>query len=102
VTVGIQSFGYVAPLLPINLVLVSASASPSLTYNFETLPIVGDVVQWFDGVTSLGTHTITQTDINNGTLSGSLTPLASGARVIKVTQTRGPQVGASNTVSFTV
>jgi len=101
-SVGITSFATPPVLLPINLVLIAAATSPTLQYNFGTLPISGDVIQWFDGASLLGSHTFTQTDIDNGSLGASLAPLAAGFHSISVTQTRGSLSVTSNAVSFTV
>lgn len=85
------------------LILVTAAASPTLSYKFGNMLLVGDVLEWFDGVSSLGTHTVTQTDINNSGFTGGLSVLGSGAHVISVKQKRSAVViSTSNPVYFTV
>jgi hypothetical protein len=89
-------------ILPISLVLVTPGASPVLTYNFRTMPIVDDVLTWYDGVTVLGTHTITQADIDDGAFTGGLAPLGSGSHSITVRQARSSGYSISNAIALTV
>lgn len=85
------------------LVLASSSSTPGLTFNFVTMPNVGDVLSIYDGANFIGSYTLTQTDIDNGGFALGLSALASGSHSLSAIQGRGtPQSSFSNTISLTV
>lgn len=88
---------------PITLVLTVDGASPSITYDFRTMPLPDDIIEIRDDSVVIGSYTITQTDIDNGSYTTGQSPLASGSHVISARHKRGAQYSDwSNAVTVTV